>query len=272
MNDPISLGNLNNIPELLDHVLSFVPPKQNVINTSVCKLWQHFASDQAKRGFINQFRKSVEEKAANFFAMVPTDLETICPDFAEIVKSKDRLSMSDVHDGLKAIPEKHEVCFAGCFVVDPDCPNTPLEKKEDISGIAFAEFHYAVPCKGSYGHIGEFWGEVPNPPATGKTVNYFPVELFNLTIEGEDKAVIGEKDSGVFCLPLKGRLIELTLTRDLAVILTRFRVIGQIGRDNAPMINLPKCAKEGHLWASELYIPKLHGFPIQIENEEIMLL
>ncbi len=45
----------------------------------------------------------------------------------------------------------------------------------------------------------------------GGKVQYFPIDFFNLKIEGEDCQLIGDKTSGNYCIPLKGRLIEFVV-------------------------------------------------------------
>lgn len=249
-----SLGELNeyNRGTIWDLVFQYLPFKDTVQNTRVCKVWNERATIIAKKILIENFENSTLAKGNAFFKMAARELKVLCPAYQQIKETQENKSIKRIWEGLEGIIEKHTVCFAGCFVVDPTCPNIPADRINDIAGKAFGEFHYTV--EGESSPI-RFWKEMPGRVQPSEKL-YFPIELFNLAVQIETRTVTGDKDSGVFCFFLKGRLIEIALTPG-AVTETRLG-LAKINRNVAPIQSLtPEDADSGYVWPSDLYIPRL---------------
>jgi len=204
---------LTGIDELDRYIFSFLPPKKNVENTQVCKAWQTIAGEEAKQGFLRQYNNFVERSInhINLTALTACKLEDFCPQYMHIANNVNSLTIKEVFDQLHAMIKKNDHAYlAGCFVITPDSENIPEEFRNEITGKAFAEL--LLPLSDLNRDTDFPANNMPwrEPGKNPDRISYLPIEFLGLTI-GEDRKVVGEKDSGTFCFPLKGRLIQLTL-------------------------------------------------------------
>jgi len=250
----VNLGSLNNQHELLFHVFTFLTPEENVKNTMVCRDWKDVASEVAKRQYLESFNeKDVKAKMANFLVLAGGKFEDYTPQFQNAKQNWSTLTIQQVRDKVNSNrPQKFTVCLGGCFVVDPNCPNIPSHKVNDLAGKAFAEFHYRQDWSETSSYARLFTED-----GLGGGIIYFPVELFNFNVE-KDGTVTGEKNSGECCFSLKGRLIEVFLIKGDQNARDARWAYFYISRDKAPTIQLtPEDANTGYIWPQDIYVPRL---------------
>jgi hypothetical protein len=148
------------------------------------------------------------------------------------------------------------------------CPNIPLEKKADLAGKTFVELHYkrnvAHPNNGQPYTAG-FWEESVN--SLHGLVKLFPIEIFDLSLSGQDNAVVGEKNNGSYCFALRGRLIELKLEEGEEDVRNASWTGLNLNRENAVTVDLtPVDANEGNIWPTDLYIARLDAAGSKINS------
>jgi len=262
------LANINSqIPiEMLIYIFdNFQTPEENGKNSSVCTLWKDVVKRIVKDQLIERYVLSIQLKSAPFSLMVGgKKVEDFSPQYKQALEAlrdnKETLTSKEVYTGLNNLTEKHFVCLAGFFLINPQSIHMPKDREESISGKAFGEFHEIDEHKNF-----QLWGEV-----AGHLVTYLPIKLFNWNLL-ENGTVSGNKDKGEICFSLKGKVIELILVPG-----SKEAQDGRWGgfsmdRNGAPMTEtyhlVPETARTGHIWPSDLYVPKLDAAAVPKEEK-----
>lgn len=111
--DVACLGKLNNYPDQLTTVFSFLDTRTNVEITLVCKKWCEIASKVAKTQFIEMSRNDLQTKSANFLRMANGKLEDYFPIFKEIKAEINTLSVKAVYEKVKDLTTQQLVSLSG---------------------------------------------------------------------------------------------------------------------------------------------------------------
>jgi len=247
---------LNNYPDMLFHMFRLSSPGENIRNAKVCKLWLEIASKVAKEQLIEEKEDLLKKSMEKFLLLSGLKFEDVTPGLQRIKQKSPQVKITtcfelykiqDLLIALDGLTEKHAVCLAGCFIVDPQSPNAPTDRVKDLLGKAFAEFHYIK--NDTHGIWGEHTSRI-----SGK--NYLPVELFDFQVN-ENKEIVGEINKGTSCFSLKGKLVELIVIEGNQSA-QKARYILNVNRTTANVFELtPESDTVGKLWSRQIYIPRL---------------
>lgn len=221
------------------------PIKNNLTFMRVCKTWHRVAGEVAKQQMVQLFKNETEEKAKAFLKMVPGKLEDYCAAYKRAISltphQLQKLTPRQLLDTLRNIPEYHDVIISRFFTVDPNDPDI----QEELFGKSFAELHYVTSIAPKYYDPSSesqqltqicIWGE--STPYHFTDSNYLPVELFNLTVQGANHEVVGDKDHGTVSFILRGRLVELNIIEgNEDIYQAQFYTPSATNRQTAPLIN-----------------------------------
>jgi hypothetical protein len=253
----VHLSALNDVQEVLYNVFTFCSPQENIENTKVCKTWYQVASEVAKKQIIISAQADILRKASNFLKLVPQDLAFYCPSFAELEKAKlnfKNYSIKEINKKVQAATEKYTVCIASFYTVNSACPNIPREKKADLAGKTFVELHFE---NDSYiVDKSDLWGE--KCISYSGRIDLFPIEIFDLTVNNKDNAIVGEKNDGTYCFALRGRLFELKLEEGKESVRNADWISWNMSRENALIVDLtPDDVQVGQFWSCDFYVARL---------------
>ncbi len=220
-------------------LFSHMEPKENVHTMSlVCKGWQVSAIFTVKMQLIKQEKERLSTIMAPFLILTGKEVRDYCPRLKELKKSINAINPAALLRELGVLTEKHTLHILHCNILGqepfeeslrriaqyqngPQIQNPQalslvenvflrmildssthvkagIERKKYICEKAFLVFSHSREPNTV---------QLFNPD----DISHFPIELFNLRIEGENNALTGERNSGNYCFYQKGRLIEVTL-------------------------------------------------------------
>lgn len=267
---------LNGLPPL-DRIFNFCTPKDNATrNALVWHAWREPATRIAKLQLVQSRIKEIQKEAEPFLRMVPLKLELLCASYRNFLTVSEDLSshtFQEVKATVNTCAEKYTVCLSRFFHIHSEDPNIPELRRSCLSGKVFVEIHHEVDIVQYDGRpksicqFEERTGYALKKVKYFQKVKYFPIELFNLTMDGEFN-IIGEKNNGTFCFPLRGRLIELVLEENTPEVqFANFTGFPHTQRTNAMTLPLTaQDANRGKIWAEEIYCAPLDS---QVDSEMI---
>ncbi len=226
----VSLANLNGYSDVLFSIFEFLSQEEILKVRSVCKCWEKAANKITKLFLLQAFKEKINAKAFNFLKMVPHNLEYYFIQSTQIKNKKDQLSIKKFTDCLKNLSKKEIFFLARCFIVDSQSPHLPQEKTNDLAGRVFATFY-------------------SNKKSSIVMINkkiFFPIELFNLSIEGANDNIVKNNSEDAICFFIKGKLFEITI--DLKEIIKAEKIKLTAEDQNS---------WKGGYTASRFYIPRL---------------
>lgn len=237
-----------------------------------------------KKQFIVIRQEEIEQRAANFLRLVPEKLEFYCPSYkeklSEIQSRVNEYTIQEIFDFTQTqLTERRIYSLSQFFRIDGTDPNIPANRREQLTDKAFVVIHHIEEEK--YGHHSSIsvseWAE-------DGFERYLPIELFGLTLANENHEVSGEKNQGIFCFALRGRIIEMTIEKGKDDIYHTF-VFGirfrELNRNNAVTIflkpeNAEWCKIKPHMiYVAEIMHPNpkclikftFHGAKVQQHGE-----
>lgn len=264
---------INNTPIILDTIFRCCPPMENATqNAFVCKAWRESATRIAKLQLVENRIDQIQERAEPFLRLVPLKLEILCASYRNLLafsKNVSSLTVKEVQATLNnTFTEKYTVCLSRFFRVNPEDPNIPELRQTCLAGKVFVEIHHEVDVLQYNGRPKTIaqWVEKEGSRSPLERVHYFPIELFNLNVTGQDDrfAIQGEINIGTFCIPLRGRLIEFTLEESTPEVqLANFTGFPHTQRTNAMTLPLtPQSSNRGRIWPHTIYSASLDSQPL----------
>ncbi len=256
------IGNYQVPAEVMVNIFEYLPPEENTQNAKVCRSWRGFAEDVAKKQIIVRTQQEILRKTANFLRMVvPRQLGEYCPTFQRLTdlirdrQGREGYSFNQIHQMTLSATEKQTICMAYFYRIDPTDPNIPADRPTELAGRVFVELHF------EQDNQPRLWHPSNNGPYD--PVAFLPIELFNLTVNGPNFAIAGEKDQGTICFAFRGRLIELRLEQGNDRVRTAIWTgIHGANRDTATTWPLTAAnADTGWTWAKDFYIAHLDAAP-----------
>lgn len=192
--------------DLLSEMMKYCTIRELLtVQVRVCKLWCTVGTDVAKRLMICEAEVNLKSKLSKFLKLTGGKFEDYFPFYPQVKAKQQKLLgiASTSREFYKLVNEylieKVEVCFAGCVGINKFSPNIPQEFKKDIAGKVFAFFE--IEKKESTNGFAP-WSE--------EGIKCFPIELFNIKVEGNN--ILGEKNKESYFVPFKGKkLLEFVL-------------------------------------------------------------
>ncbi len=206
-------------------------------------MWNTFATDAFKLHFILKAENDLNQKMEYLLSATGKKVSDYCPALEELLKNRQTMSLKEIYEHSINLTEKHIVPLSGfdVFHMEPNCYdpllkqgmeysqkenpteeqiqciNTNLEmvnqRKNDIYGKGFLSFR----CEENGGMSPIFCdGKVAACMVTDmkrwnwecEGICYFPIELFNVKIQGVNKEVFRIEKAKDCCISLRGKLIE----------------------------------------------------------------
>jgi hypothetical protein len=235
--------NSSNYNDILLETFIFLDPKENIQIATVCKTWSVFAIKAFKIHFIAKAEQDLNQKMAYMLLMTGKKVSDYCSTLEELFVDREKFSLKEIYKCSTNLTKKHTVFLNGFGVVymEPNCfeplleagmkslqgGNLTQEAIQHISAkMAVINLRKNSICgRGFLGltlknHILEriFCNGEPSGCIVTRTIlanwrcegiRFFPIELFNVKIQGEKKEVIQTDEAKDFCLFLGGKLIEI---------------------------------------------------------------
>jgi hypothetical protein len=294
----INIYNSSNYKDILLGTFSFLEPKENIEITTVCKTWNLFATMAFKTHFIVEAKRDLERKMAYMLSMTGKEVSDYCPSLKNPFADRETFSLKEIYQGLTNLTEKHIVFLNGfgVFYMEPDCfdplvkvwkerwqegnlteeemeqINTKMDiinkSKDAIYGRGFVRLTYkksfteATFCDGKQSACIVNRIDVSDWQCEG--ICFFPIELFNVKIQGENKEVIQIGKAEDCCLFLGGKLIEIiVIDEELWEISTPRHYDRTFEWETSPVTaQVPTLEKIAESYSAEqFYIPWLDSMP-----------
>ncbi len=266
--------------ELNQKMSSYLKMTGNTIN-DYCSLLQDIRNTKEKYSLPTAFEISdcldhfVNRYEVSFGECFQVDLKSLTPVF-----NKARINKTILQVGGLAFIEEY---WPGQLKKIPIAELSNMLSKESRANEFFSKPFVSLnlTCDGYH----TLWSEkLLNPDQTDEErapgdscVMYFPIELFNLKVEGKDCQLVGEKTQGNYCFPLKGRMVEFIIIPEPAEEVRAPRLSAQ--RNPPSLSHVPLRSLEGipvsrHTLAptESFYDPVEHAFEFEVEEIEPMQL